>query len=117
MTQKRHSYYSLLKSLLEDPRLDIQKMLNMFDKILEEDERVIELMAEREARGRIAGKIETLAIIIEAKFPTLADEARHKLQYVKRHGDLDLLAKLVVKAPNKETVRWMLDSLAVYPLS
>ncbi len=112
MTQKRHSYYSSLKSLLEDPKLDIQKMLNMFDKILEEDERVIELMAESEARGCIAGKIELLAIIIEARFPALAYEAHDKLQYVKRHGDLNMLAKLVVKAPDEDTVRWMLDALA-----
>lgn len=112
MTQKQKPYDSSLKPLLEETKLDIQKMLNMFDKLLEEDERAIELMAEREARGRIAGKIETLGIIIEARFPVLADDARHKLQYVKRHGDLDMLTKLVVKAPDEETIRWMLDSLA-----
>ena len=84
----------------------------MFDKLLEEDERVIELMTEREARGRIEGKMETVAMIIEAKFPALADDARHKLRYVKQPEDFDMLAKLVVKAPDEDTVRWMLDSLA-----
>ena len=89
----------------------------MFDKILEEDERVIALMADSEARGRIEGeargevrgKVELLTIIVETRFPTLAEKAYSKLQHVKRPKEFDWLARLVVTAPDEKTLRWVLD--------
>lgn len=91
----------------------------MFDKLLEEDERVIALMAEREARGRIEGeargevrgKAELLTTVIETRFPALAEEAHRKLLRVKQPEEFDKLAKLVVTAPDENALRWALDSL------
>ncbi|HCI80388.1 MAG TPA: hypothetical protein DHW02_11935 [Ktedonobacter sp.] len=85
----------------------------MFDKLLEEDERVIALMAEREERGRIKGEVrgkaELLTTIIEIRFPTLAEKAHSKLQHVKRLREFDQLARLVVTAPDENALRWVLD--------
>lgn len=78
----------------------------MFDKLLEEDERVIELMAESEARG----KAELLATVIGTRFPTLAGMARSKLQHVKQPREFDWLARLVVTASDENALRWVLDS-------
>ncbi|HCI82702.1 MAG TPA: hypothetical protein DHW02_23755 [Ktedonobacter sp.] len=91
----------------------------MFDKLLEEDERVIELMAEREARGRVEGeargevrgKVDVLTTVIGTRFPTFAEEAHSKLLRVKQPEKLDTLAQLVVTAPDENALRWVLDSM------
>ena len=90
----------------------------MFDKLLEEDERVIELMAESEARGEargliegeVHGKAELLVTVFGTRFPTLVGMARSKLQHVKQPGEFDWLARLAVTAPDENALRWVLDS-------
>ena len=85
----------------------------MFDKILEEDERVIALMEEQEERGRIEGevrgKVELLTTIIETRFPSLTEKAHSKLQHVRRSREFDWLARLAVTAPDEDALRWVLD--------
>ena len=106
-------------TITPEAKLDIGRRLNMFDKLLEEDERVIELMAEREARGEARGRAEgetrgqmkTLITVIETRFPTFADEAHSKLLRVKQPEKLDTLAQLVVTAPDENALRWVLDSM------
>lgn len=94
-----------------EAKLDIQRRLNMFDKLLEEDERVIELMEEREARGEARGKVEILTAVIGSRFPTFAEEAHSKLLRVKQPEEFDKLARLVITAPDENALRWVLDSL------
>ena len=83
----------------------------MFDKLLEEDERVIELMTEREARGEVRGKVEILTTVIGTRFPTFVEEAHSKLLCVMQPEEFDTLAKLVITAPDENALRWALDLL------
>ena len=91
----------------------------MFDQLLEEDPRVIQLMAEGEARGRMEGKAEGIAegkaalitTIIATRFPSLTDEIRQKLPLVRRSEDLDTIAKLTFTAPDENALLWVLDSM------
>ena len=98
-------------TIAAETKVDIQRRLNMFDKLLEEDERVIELMAEREARGEVRGKVELLTTVIGTRFPTFVEEAHSKLLRVKQPEEFDTLAKLVVTAPDENALRWVLDSM------
>lgn len=98
-----------------EAKQDIRRRLNMFDKLLEEDERVIELMEEREARGeargRIEGKAELVTTLIEVRFPTLAEEVHRKIPRIQRSEDLDRIAELIVTAPDENALRWVLNTM------
>lgn len=106
-------------SIPVDTKLEIQRRFNMFDQLLEEDPRVIQLMAEREARGRMEGKAEGIAegkaalitTLIATRFPSITEEIRQKLPLVRRSEDLDTIAKLTFTAPDENALLWVLDSM------
>ena len=102
-------------TIAAETKLEIRRRLDMFDRLLEEDERVLELMEEREARGRIEGeilgKVNILTAVIETRFPTFAEEAHNKLLRVKQPEEIDKFARFVVTAPDENALRWALDLL------
>ena len=95
-----------------EAKQEMLRRINMFDKLLEEDERVLELMAEREARGLVKGKADLIVSLIETRFPTLKDEAQRKISRVHSIEELDSLGRMIITAPDENTFRWALDAIA-----
>lgn len=107
----------------------VQRRLDMFEQLWEQDPRVQEIMAKSEAkgeargeahgeargeaRGRIAGKVEIVFSMIKKRFPDVAEEAQQKVRRIQSPEKLDELADFTMTAPDEKSFLWVLDRLSV----
>jgi len=103
-----------------EEKLKIMEALNMFDKLWDESPMVQRMKEESEARGEAKGKAEgelagsqkMLVSVINTRFPTLTELAQQRITQVHDTNVLNLLVRQVVIAPDENTIRWLLDSIA-----
>jgi predicted transposase YdaD len=106
----------------------IQERLDMWDNLLEEDpyiqKKVAKGVAEGEARGEAKGEArgeakgeirasQRMVIdLVDARFPSLVDLARQRVQKIKETEDLRQLGRQIAVAPDEATARRVLTSFA-----
>ena len=94
---------------------EIRRRFNMFDRLMEEDPRVIQWMSEREARGeargRVEGKEELIMRLIERRFPSLIHLAQDRLPLVRQDEELENIAMLVALTSDEHAVEQALNEI------
>ena len=97
----------------------VQRRLDMFEQLWEEDPRIRDIKARSEARGelkgrvegRVEGKVEMVSSLIKKRFPDIAEEAQQKVQRIQKPEKLDTLAEWTMSAPDEKAFLWALDAL------
>ena len=100
----------------------------MWDDLMEKDPKMRKIRKESEAKGRTEGIQEGIqegirkgraeglrdAIVtaISARFPDLTEQAQQTVAQISKPEKLNLLIGQVVKAPNEDAVRLLLDLVA-----
>ena len=107
---------------LEDKRR-IQKKMDQFDSLLEENPFVQKKSAESEEKGRTEGLAEgraegkvialqaVVVKVVRGRFPALAELAQEQVTKINNPGALDFLFDKVITAPDEGKLHWLLSSL------
>jgi len=90
-------YYMEYDSLI-DENPDVQK-------------RVSKGIQEGEQRGRMQELQEMALLMVKEDYPDLAEFAEERIARIQRLGGLRVLVKLMYKAPDEKTVRWLLETI------
>ena len=96
------------KTLSAQDKQIVENRMHSYDSLLESDPEFRQSMAESEIRG----KRELLLVVVETRFPTLAQKAHQKVVRLNKTDDLNRLAQLIVGAPDEKTAQWVLDTFA-----
>lgn len=93
----------------------VQRRINMFEQLWEEDPRIRDIISRSEARGeikgRVEGRVEMVSSLIKKRFPGIAEEAQQKVQRIQKPEKLDALAEWTMSAPDEKAFLWALDTL------
>jgi len=99
---------------LEDKEA-IEERLAMHDDLFEKDPKMRKLRAESEAKGKARGRAEglqsALVIIVEKRFPPLADLVQEKVRRIDKPEQLTMLLQGISAAPDEASARLLLDLL------
>jgi predicted transposase YdaD len=95
----------------------IEEELDMFESLLEESRFVQKARAEGMALGKSEGLVEgevqalqqAIIEIVEARFPSLTEQAKHAVETVKEPTALHMLIRKFSTAPDENIARWLLD--------
>ncbi|HZR43314.1 MAG TPA: hypothetical protein VFB12_24575 [Ktedonobacteraceae bacterium] len=89
----------------------------MLNKLLDEDPEIQQRMALARKQGELEGEIkgaQRLALsVLEIRFPTLTESARHRIMQINKIDLLNLVAKQIATAPDEATIRWVLTTFVV----
>lgn len=99
----------------------------MFDDLMERDPKIRKIRAESEAKGTAKGKKiglaegekkgetkglqEAVVMVVEGRFPPLADLARSKVTRINTVETLTILLKSLTAAPNEGSAQTLLELL------
>jgi hypothetical protein len=93
----------------------IEERLTMYDELFEKDPKMRKIRAESEAkgesRGRTQGLQSALVIVVEKRFPPLADLVQQKVKQLDKPDQLILLLNGMASAPDEEAARLLFDLL------
>ncbi len=67
---------------------------------------------ERIARAELRALQETVVEAVSEEYPPLAELAQQQVTHLDKPEDLRKLVKLIYRAPDEATVRWLLDNFA-----
>ncbi len=105
-----------VKTLPRADKREIQERLNMWDDLMEKDPKMRKIRKESEAKGRTEGLAEGLrnAIIttVRLRFPDLTEVAQQTVAQISKPEKLNLLMGQIVKAPDEDAARLLLDLVA-----
>ena len=79
-----------------------------YDSLLDEDPDI----QERVARAKIEGQQRAILVLVETRFPTLAEKAQQVVVRLNKPDELNLLIKQIALAPDEDKAQWALDTLA-----
>ena len=96
---------------LEDKRR-LQKKMDQFDSLLEENPFVQKKSAEAEERGKVIALQSVVVKVVRGRFPALAELAQEQVTKIDKPDALDFLFDKVSTAPDEATVRFLLNSSA-----
>ncbi len=116
------------KTVTQEDKERIDKKMDEFGSLLDDNPFVERRKAEAEEKGRREGRQEGLVeglvegeakglqesvvTIVEVRFPPLTELAQQRIAQIDKPDALRLLLKGVVSAPDEATARWVLDTLA-----
>lgn len=73
-------------------------------------------MSKEQKEGREEGLIKALqkgfVIVVQGRFPPLAELAQQRIAQITKSDQLDLLLKEIIYAPDEATARWLLSTIA-----
>jgi len=98
----------------------VEDYMQSYDSLLDSDpyiqRKIAEKAAEQAAKQATEGEIRALQQValeaVEEQFPALVDQARERVVHIKQPDLLRLLVKQIYKAPDENTARWLLETLA-----
>jgi len=99
---------------------EVEDHLHQFDSLLDTDPYIQEQKALERSLGRNEGIYEgrvqelqqMLIEVVEERFPSLVGLARQRAKQTVRPEGLRQLVKLIYKAPDEATARWLLNTFA-----
>ncbi len=87
-----------------------------YDSMIDDNPFVQERVARGEARGELRGELRGLQLMVldavHDEYPSLMELAREKAPLIDKPEELRKLVRLIYKAPDEETARWLLNSFA-----
>ncbi len=85
-------------------------MNQQYDSLLESDPEVLERAARERTEGEIRGLQKMALEAVEDKYPILVELAQEHINLVRKPEVLRQLVKLIYKAPDEATARWLLNT-------
>lgn len=96
------------KTLSEQDKQIVEAKMESYDSLLESDPDIQKARAESEAKGQQR----TLLVVVEARFPNLVELTRQQTSRLTKPDDVDKLTRLIATAPDENTARWLIETLA-----
>jgi len=86
----------------------VEEYMQYYDSLLDSDPYIQQKLTENEVRTLQQVVLDA----VEGQFPLLVDQARESIVQVEKPEVLRLLVKQIYKAPDEQTARWLLETLA-----
>ena len=83
-----------------------------YDSLIDDNPDVKKRVSKGEQRGKIQGVQETALNAVKDEYPDLAEFAEEHIVRIQKLESLRDLIKLIYKAPDEKTVRWLLETLS-----
>lgn len=99
-------------TVAEQDKQEVEKELQTFDSLLESDPEFLERVDRERTEGEIRGLQKMALEAVEDKYPALIELAQERIHLVRKPEGLRQLVKLIYKAPNEATARWLLNTFA-----
>lgn len=97
----------------EQDRQQVMEELHMqYDSLIDDNPDVQKRVSKGEQRGKIRGLQEVVLNAVKDEYPDLAEFAEERIARIQKPGSLHELIKLIYKAPDEKTVRWLLETLS-----
>lgn len=101
----------------EEDKQKVEEELHMeYDSLIDENpeiqKRVAKGKAEGEIRGELRGLQEMVLEAVKDEYPPLVELAQEKVVRIRKPDSLRQLVKLIYKAPDENTARWLLNNFA-----
>jgi hypothetical protein len=91
---------------------EVEKALQTFDSLLESDPEFLERVDRERTEGEIRGLQKMALEAVEDTYPPLVVLAQERIYLVRKPEGLRQLVKLIYKAPDEATARWLLNTFA-----
>ena len=103
-------------STLEDKQKVEEELRMEYDSLIDENPEIQKRVAKGKAEGEIRGELRGLQkMVLEAvkdEYPPLVELAQEKVVAIRKPDSLRQLVKLIYKAPDENTARWLLNNFA-----
>jgi hypothetical protein len=99
-------------TVAEQDKQEVEKALQTFDSLLESDPEFLERVDRERTEGEIRGLQKMALEAVEDTYPTLVLLAQERIYLVRKPEGLRQLVKLIYKAPDEATARWLLNTFA-----
>src|SRR5947209_3938384 len=101
----------------EEDKQHIEEELRMeYDSLIDENPEFQQRFARKRAEGEVQGELRGLQkMVLEAvqeEYPPLIELAQEKVVRIRKPDSLRQLVKLIYKAPDENTARWLLNNFA-----
>jgi len=83
-----------------------------YDSMIDDNPVVQERVAKGEVRGELRGLQLVMLDTVQDEFPSLIELAEEKAPQIDEPEELRKLIRLIHKAPDEETARWLLNNYA-----
>jgi hypothetical protein len=100
------------KTLTEQDKQIAEERLHMYDSLLDEDPDIQERVAKAKIEAQIETQQRTILIFVKARFPALAELAQERIVRLNKPDELNRLTEQIAGAPDEDTARRALDTLA-----
>ena len=90
----------------------VEDYMEVYDSLLDNDPYIQQRIANKATEREIGTLQQVVLEAVEEQYPALVDQAREKVVQVKKPDILRLLVKQIYKAPDEQTARWLLETLA-----
>lgn len=94
-------------------KVRVEERLTMFERLWEEDPKIQKYLADKKAEGKVEGEVrglqEAAIILIQMRFPSIADSAMRKVEQMSNASELKKLFKLIGNAPDETTALWIVN--------
>jgi hypothetical protein len=81
-----------------------------YDSLIDESPQIKGRFAKGQAEGELRGLQKMVLEAVEGEYPPLIKLAQEKVMHIRKPDSLRLLVKLIYKAPDENTARWLLTN-------
>jgi hypothetical protein len=97
----------------EEDKQHIEEELRMeYDSLIDENPEFQQRFARKRAEGELQGLQEMVLEAVKDEYPPLVELAQEKVERIHKPDSLRQLVKLIYKAPDENTARWLLNNFA-----
>ncbi len=91
--------------------LYIEELSMQYDSLIDDNPDVQKRISKGEQRGKIQGLQEVALLAVKGDYPDLAELAQERIERIQKLESLRELIRLIYKAPDEKTVRWLLETI------
>ena len=99
-------------TISEQEKRIVEEQVQEYNSLLEESPFFQKMVQQKKVEASVRGAQEIVTIIIDTRFPDLAELAQQRVTLVRNIDSLGQLAKKLVVAPNETAVKELLDTFA-----
>ena len=97
----------------EEDRQKVEEELRMeYDSLIDENPEIKQRVAKGKVEGELRGLQEMVLEAVKDEYPPLVELAQEKVVRIRKPDSLRQLVKLIYKAPDENTARWLLTNFA-----
>ncbi len=95
----------------QDKQYTMEELSMQYDSLIDDNPDVQKRISKGEQRGKVQGLQEMALIAVKGDYPDLAELAQERIGRIQKLESLRELIRLIYKAPDEKTVRWLLDTI------